>query len=146
MPKVTFVSEVLTVDAGAGQTVREVAQANGIVLERGLWTWAHCRGMGLCGACAVWVKPLAPGAVSKKGLLERLHMGLQGSVRLGCCAKITGDCEIRTKPGGPPLQQTTEWAPDPRPSRWKDRLNAKETGEEAEAGAPATKKAAAAPR
>ena len=55
MPKVTFLDEVVTVEAKSGQTLKEVAEANGIALFRGLWRWGNCRGLGMCGACGVWV-------------------------------------------------------------------------------------------
>jgi ferredoxin len=134
MPKVTFVDEVVTVDAPAGRTIRQIACENGIPLERGFWTFtqALCRGTGLLGCCKVWVKPLAEGAVTEKGMLEKVKPGLKGTLRLACQARVRGDCEIRTKPGRPPVAQTTTWDPDPRPSRWKERLaNAGKEKEEA---------------
>src|SRR5215831_13053725 len=138
MPKVYFVNEIVEVEASSGQTVQEVATAAGITLHRGFWTWANCRSFGLCGSCKVWAKPLSPGALSDKGFLERIKPGVRGTIRLGCQARILGDCEITTRPGGPPVAQTTDWAPDPRPMRWKERAAARSASEEeGEAGAAA---------
>lgn len=141
-PKVTFTTEVVTVDCRPGQTIREVAKAAGIELERGLWRWGNCRGLGLCGACKVWVRPRGKGAVSEKDGWERSKADLQGSGRLGCRARIFGDVEVTTLPGGPPVRANMEWKADDRPSRWKDRTSGRptETGAEAEAAddAPAT--------
>src|SRR5262245_40971414 len=136
MPKVYFVNEIVEVEASSGQTVQEVATAAGITLYRGFWTWANCRSYGLCGSCKVWAKPLRPGALSDKGFLERIKPGVRGTIRLGCQARILGDCEITTKPGGPPVAETTTWEPDPRPARGKERAAAKGSAdEEVEAGA-----------
>jgi ferredoxin len=124
MPKVHFRNEVLTVEARQGQTIREVAEANGIELHRGLWTWASalCHPKGVCGSCKVWVSPAAPGAISEKTTWERIRPKVVGTVRLGCQARILGDCEVTTKPGGDPARQNVVWEADPRPSRWKERL------------------------
>ena len=93
----------------------------------------------------VWVKPLADRALSNRDIWERLHPSVRGLIRLGCRAKVLGDVEVRTKPGGPPILQTTEWAPDPRPSRWKDRLTEKDTEAPAAKPAGAAAPAASAP-
>src|SRR5438477_1207727 len=100
MPRVHFLNEIRTVEARKGQTLRAVAQEHGIPLHRGLWTWANCRSLGVCGSCQVWVTPLAPDALGPKGFWERKKSKVQGSVRLGCKLKILGDCEVRTLPGG----------------------------------------------
>jgi len=144
MPKVYFVNEIVEVEAESGQTIQAVANANGITLHRGFWSWAHCRGIGLCGSCKVWVKPLGSGAaLSDKGFLERIKPGIRGLIRLGCQARILADCEITTKPGGPRVEQTTEWLPDPRPWKWKERIKAADAEGDAEDGA--AKPAPAAP-
>jgi ferredoxin len=134
MPKVHFLNEIITVEARAGQTIKEVAKEHGIPLHRGLWTWANCRSLGLCGSCQVWVNPLAPNALAEKTFFERKRAKVQGTVRLGCQAKVQGDVEVRTMPGGimfePP--RTTEWEADPRPSKWKERLAKAAAGDDEE--------------
>ena len=148
MPKVHFLNEIVTVEAQPGQTIQEVAEAHGIMLHRGFWTWANCRGLGLCGSCKVWTRPLVPNALSEKGFLEKVKPNVRGQIRVGCLARILGDCEVRTKPGGPPAVRSTEWAPDPRPSRWKQRLSGSpaEEGDDADGESkPAAQKPAQAP-
>jgi ferredoxin len=143
MPKVTFLNETTTVEARAGQTIKEAATANGIPLHRGFWSWANCRSLGLCGSCRVWVTELAPKATSAKGFRERVRPKVRGKVRLACQTQVQGDIEVRTLPGGVMFEpkQTTTWEPDPRPAAWKDRLakaNAGDGGDE-EAGDGAAK-------
>jgi ferredoxin len=144
MPKVHFINEIVTVEAPRGATIDEVARLAGITLYRGLWTWAHCSRLGLrglCGSCQVWTQ----GAVSPKSLLERWKPSVRGQIRLGCLARVEGDCEVRTQPGGPPVVQTTRWDEDPRPSRWKDRLTAADEADDDDGAKPAKPAAAAAP-
>src|SRR5438105_11493877 len=103
MPKVTFLNETLTVDAKSGQTIKEVAIEHGIPLHRGFWSWSErlvCRSHGICGSCRVWVTELAPKAANEIGMLERMHGKIGGKVRLGCQARVLGDIEVRTLPGG----------------------------------------------
>src|SRR5262249_29526090 len=119
-----------------GRTIADVAKASGITLHRGFWTWANCRGFGLCGSCKVWAKPLAPGALSEKGLLERIKPNVRGQIRLGCQARILGDCESTTKPGSFDVVKTTDWQEDPRPWKWKERLKAADEEEPAPKAAP----------
>jgi ferredoxin len=131
MPKVHFLNEILTVDAQKGQTIEEVASAAGVTLHRGMWTWGNCRGLGFCGSCQVWAKPIDQAALSERSFFERMRM-VQGQVRLGCQARVLGDCEVRTKPGGPPAAQNVEWREDPRPFKWKERLHQKQSGDDAD--------------
>jgi ferredoxin len=131
MPKVHFLNEIVTVEAERGQTIKEVAVQHGIPLHRGLWTWANCRSHGLCGSCQVWVNPLGEGALGPKTFFERIRSRVSGTVRLGCQARVLGDVEVRTLPGGERSfhpAASTRWDPDPRPSRWKERLAAAEAG------------------
>jgi ferredoxin len=161
MPKVTFLNETTTVEAKKGQTIKEVAEACGIPLHRGFWTfWTKviCRDHGVCGSCRVWVQELTPGATSPKTFGETVRPRIKASQRLACRAKVLGDIEVRTLPGGVMFEpkQTTTWEQDPRPAAWKDRLakaNAggagSDDGEEADgeakpAAKPAPKPAAAA--
>ena len=57
VPKVEFEREGVVVEARAGQTLLEVAEASGVELFRGLWPELHCRTRkGWCRRCKVWVR------------------------------------------------------------------------------------------
>jgi uncharacterized 2Fe-2S/4Fe-4S cluster protein (DUF4445 family) len=116
VPKIRFLNEAIEVEATAGQTIREVAEQHGITLLRGLFPRLHCGGRGWCGRCRVW----ATGGLAPLTFWERLRR-YRGTRRLACQAKIQGDVEVRTTPNAPLPRQTTEWLPDPRPSKWRDR-------------------------
>ena len=128
MPKVTFLNEQRTVEARAGQTLLEVADANGVNLFRGLFQGLHCKRVhGWCNRCKVWAAPLATGALNEKTSAEKRRIRLNGTIpavgtlRLACQAVVNGDVEVRTRAGFMPPAPSLTWDADPRPSKWRDR-------------------------
>jgi ferredoxin len=125
MPKVTFLNEAITVDAKAGESIKEVADAAGINLFEGFWANPvyHCKNRGLClgSGCRVWVIERDKNAVSPRTLRERIRPTHRGAIRLACQARVQGEVEVRTQPGALEFKQNSKWDPDPNPSRWQDR-------------------------
>ncbi len=133
MPKVSFLNEVITVDAEKGKSILEVAQSAGVNLFEGFWAdyWDRwlglwCSGSGRCpgAGCRVWV---VRGDVSPRTLKERIRPTHRGAIRLACQARVVGDVEVRTQPGALEYTQSSKWDPDPAPSRWKDRTIGKDS-------------------
>jgi ferredoxin len=127
MPKVTFLNEQVTVEAKAGQTLLEVAQKSGINLFRGLWQEFHCSSnQGWCNRCKVWATGLTPDAINPRTKRENQRIRLNGALpktgtmRLACQVVVSGDCEVRSRAGFE-RSATLEWAPDPRPFKWRER-------------------------
>ena len=106
MPKVRFLNEFVESDVPAGTTLLEAAQRAGVAVHRGFWARFHCRGLGFCGSCKMWVS--SPEALDPPGLLERIRYTVRGALRLGCRARVRGDVDVRTKPGGPAPAQTLD--------------------------------------
>jgi ferredoxin len=147
MPKVTFLNEALTVEAEAGKTIKEVADACGVNLFTGFWRSYHCKGKGRClgSGCRVWA--MGPdAALSPRTWKERIRPTNKGAVRLACQARVQGDIEVRTMPGALEFTQNAKWDPDAAPSRWLDRTMGKEApaadGDAAKEAAPKPAKAA----
>lgn len=157
MPKVTFQNELITVEVAPGRNLLEIAEDSGIEVFRGIWPGLHCDRMkGWCNRCKLWATPLAPGALNERTSKEKARFRLNGrlpsggNMRLACQVIVSGDCEVRTRAGAPPRTLNAEWAPDPRPSKWRDRWEHRndEPDEEeapAKAAKAATAKAAAKP-
>ncbi len=125
MAKVHFLNEAVTVDAEPGSSLYDIARRAGINLFVGFWKDYHCGGRGRClgAGCRVWVSECEPGAISpKRDLAERVRRSLRGSQRLACRARVDGACEVRTLPTAVECEPTTTWEPDPRPTRWRERL------------------------
>ena len=84
-PEVTFVPENKHVIPKPGQSLLEIAEANGLPIEAG------CR-MGICGADPVAIKSgmdcTSPISDDEKATLERL--GYAPNTRMACCARVTG--------------------------------------------------------
>jgi ferredoxin len=137
MPKVMFVNEVITVQAEAGKTLKEIADAAGVNLFEGFWAdrfyrcrndSGHCLGSG----CRVWVTERSPGALSPRTVWERIRPTHSGTIRLACQAVVKGDVDVRTQPGA--LLETKpnpKWDPDTRHFKWQDRLKG-QGGDEAD--------------
>ena len=124
MPKVEFEREGVVIDARAGQTLLEIADAAGVELFRGIWPQLHCqRRRGWCNRCKVWVRASIPTAINTPTEIERTRLRLNGRVRgtmrLACQVEVRGDVNVQTRAGGPP----------PRPSLkssapvWKNALS-----------------------
>jgi ferredoxin len=108
VPKVHFVNELVEVEVPAGTTLLQAAEQAGVSVHRGFWSRLNCRGLGFCGSCKTWVSPSTPQALSAPGLRERARYTIRGTLRLGCLARVLGDVDVRTKPGGPAPQRTLE--------------------------------------
>ena len=126
MPKVTFVNELVTVEAQPGETLLSVGERGGINVFRGIFQGLHCKRVrGWCGRCKVWATPLQSGALNEKtGAELRVRLGgrvaAKGTMRLACQAVVSGDVEVRTRPGFE-IKETLTWDADARKSKWKER-------------------------
>lgn len=95
---VTFADTGQTIECPKHSNLRDLAIANDISLYNGLAKYTNCEGMGLCGTCAVEVKP--HDNVSVKGAKEKFRfLQLKGNLRLSCQCQVLGDIEV-TKHGG----------------------------------------------
>jgi ferredoxin len=149
-------NELVTVEAPAGKNLLELAEEHGISVFRGIWPELHCqRTMGWCNRCKVWVTGLQPNAINPRTKKEQSRYRLGGAIppggnmRLACQVIVQGDCEVRTRAGGPERARDAEWAPDPRDFKWRERWEkrneeAAEDDEEAPKKKPAAKPAPAA--
>lgn len=107
MPKVEFEREGVTVDARAGQTLLEVAEAAGVEIFRGIWPGLRCRRRpGWCNRCKLWVAAETPDAINPPTVKERARLRLngrvQGAMRLACQVTVSGDVRVHTRAGGSP--------------------------------------------
>ena len=95
---VTFVNTGQTMECAKHTNLRELAIENDIELYNGLAKYTNCEGMGLCGTCAVEVKP--HDAVSVKGAKEKFRfIQLKGHLRLSCQCQVLGDIEVTKHDG-----------------------------------------------
>jgi NADPH-dependent 2,4-dienoyl-CoA reductase/sulfur reductase-like enzyme/ferredoxin len=92
-PEVTFVPQNKHVVPKPGQSLLEIAEANGLRIEAG------CR-MGICGADPVAIKEgmECTSAVSddERSTLERL--GLASNTRMACCVRVNGPVKVDLTP------------------------------------------------
>jgi nitrite reductase (NADH) large subunit len=90
---VTFVPENKHVVPKPGQSLLEIAEANGLAIEAG------CR-MGVCGADPVAIKEgmecASPISDDERATLERL--GLAPNTRLACCVRVSGPVTVSLTP------------------------------------------------
>ena len=107
-PEVRFVPDDKRIVVERGQTVLEVAEANGLQIEAG------CR-MGVCGADPVAIvdgmQNISEVSDDEAATLERL--GLAENTRMACCCRIKGPISVSLDP---------ETASQPSPSKIR-RLN-----------------------
>lgn len=124
MPKVDFEREGVVVEARAGQTLLEVADAAGVELFRGIWPGLHCkRRRGWCNRCKVWVRPEGAQAINpptdKETARLRFNGRVRGSMRLACQVEVRGNLQVQTRAGGPaPRPSLKSSAPE-----WKNALS-----------------------
>jgi ferredoxin len=109
MPKITILNEQKKeIEVPAGANLRQALREAGVEVYSGIDKYLNCRGLGLCGTCAVLVKKGMEG-LGKKTLRERfnftLHpktsfmvIGHEDEMRLSCQCKVEGDCEIEVRP------------------------------------------------
>ena len=62
---------------------------------------------------------LAEGAINARAPSEKRLP--QGTVRYACEVIVSGDCEVRTRAGGPARPPSSTWERDPRPWKWQER-------------------------
>ena len=116
MPKVVFVNEHRIVEIASGKNLKSLAIELGVNPHREFFRGINCGHLGVCGACQLWVKPSAPGAVSPPNLREKLA-GMRGERRLACQVRVLGDIEVTTMPGGDDrLRAPRPIAAPPRPT------------------------------
>ena len=96
--KVTFTNEGKTIECAPHTNLRALAIENDIDLYNGLAKYTNCEGMGLCGTCAVEVRP--PGGVAPKGAIEKFRfIQLKGNLRLACQVSVEDDIKVTKHPG-----------------------------------------------
>ncbi len=109
MPKITVLNEQKKeIEVPAGANLRQALREAGVEVYSGIDKFLNCRGLGLCGTCAVLVKKGMDG-LSKKGLREKFNftfhpktsfmvIGHEEEMRLSCQCKVEGDCEVEVRP------------------------------------------------
>lgn len=90
MPKVTFEPSHSEIDVDPNTKILLAAKKGKVPLRYGC---ASCR----CGTCAVQVS--SPGALSamrpdEETLLKRIGLPLDGTIRLSCQARVSGDVTV----------------------------------------------------
>jgi NADPH-dependent 2,4-dienoyl-CoA reductase/sulfur reductase-like enzyme/ferredoxin len=95
-PEITFLPDEKRIVAGDGQTILEVAEANGLQIEAG------CR-MGICGADPIAIvageSNVSGISDDERATLERL--GLADNTRMACCCRISGPVSVSLTPEQP---------------------------------------------
>src|SRR5262249_20244209 len=109
MPKITVLNEQKKeIEVPAGANLRLALREAGVPVYSGIDKYLNCRGLGLCGTCAVLVKK-GMQELSKKTFREKfnftLHpktsfmvIGREDEMRLACQCKVEGDCEVEVRP------------------------------------------------
>jgi ferredoxin len=116
MPRVVFVNEHRIVEVPHGKNLKALALELGINPHRESFLGLNCGYLGLCSSCQVWLKEIAPGAVTPRNLREKIA-GTRGQRRLACQVRVLGDVEITTMPGGDSrLRAPRPIAPPPQPT------------------------------
>jgi ferredoxin len=116
MPKVVFINEHRIVQVATGKNLKALAVELGINPHREAFRGVNCGYWGVCGACQLWVKPEATGAIRPPNLRER-WAGMRGERRLACQVRVLGDIEVTTMAGGDDrLRSPRPIAAPPRPT------------------------------
>ena len=109
MPKIMILNEQKKeLEVAPGTNLRQALREAGIEVYSGIDKYLNCRGLGLCGTCAVLVKKGMEG-LSKKSLREKFNftfhpkssfaiIGHEDEMRLSCQCKVEGACEIEVRP------------------------------------------------
>ena len=109
MPKIIVLNEQKKeIEVPAGSNLRIALRDAGVSPYKGIDQYLNCRGLGLCGTCAVLVKK-GMDNLSKKSFMEKfnftLHpktsfavIGHEDEMRLACQCKVNGDVTVETHP------------------------------------------------
>jgi len=107
--KITILNEgKKEIEVEKGANMRQALRAAGVQVYAGIDKYLNCRGLGLCGTCAVLVKSGMEN-LSKKSLLEKFNftfhpkssfavIGHEDEMRLSCQVQVEGDCSIEVRP------------------------------------------------
>jgi len=109
MPKITILNEQKKeIEVPAGTNLRIALREAGVQVYKGIDKYLNCRGLGLCGTCAVLVKEGAD-HLGKKTLREKFNfmfhpkssfavIGHEDEMRLSCQCSVEGDVAIEIRP------------------------------------------------
>ena len=110
MPKIVVLNEQKKeIEVPAGANLRQALRAADVPVYAGIDKYLNCRGLGLCGTCAVLVKK-GMDNLSKKSIFEKVNftlhplgafkvIGHEEEMRLSCQCSVQGDVEIEVRPG-----------------------------------------------
>ena len=104
MPIVKILNQNKELEVAEGTNLRKEVLRAGIDLYPGIHRFLNCRGLALCGKCAVEVKAgnenCSPPAFREKLrlLMSYLPIGRKGEIRLACQTRVGGDIQIETMP------------------------------------------------
>ena len=109
MPKIIVLNEQKKeIEVPAGTNLRIALRQADVQVYSGIDKYLNCRGLGLCGTCAVLVKE-GMDHLSKKTLREKFNftfhpktsfavIGHEDEMRLSCQCQVEGDCDIEVRP------------------------------------------------
>jgi ferredoxin len=105
MPKVKILNQSSEIEVSGGANLRREVIRAGLPLYYGIHRFLNCRGLALCGKCAVAVKEGRENC-SRPGFRERLRLLVsyltvgrdEGEIRLACQTRVIGDISMETTP------------------------------------------------
>jgi ferredoxin len=109
MPKIIVLNEQKKeIEVPAGTNLRIALRQADVQVYKGIDKYLNCRGLGLCGTCAVLVKK-GMDHLSKKSFIEKFNftlnpktsfavIGHEDEMRLACQCTVEGDVEVEVRP------------------------------------------------
>ncbi len=120
MPIVKFIKENKEIEVPPGANLRREAMKVGVNLNQGvlgycqgMFKYANCHGLGMCGTCAVnivkgmentnpmtkreWLKLKCPIPIGDP-LPGMAYLNHEGKMRLACQVRVQGDIEVESGP------------------------------------------------
>src|SRR5260370_20367419 len=109
MPKITILNEQKKeLEVPAGTNLRLALRQAGVQVYKNIDKYLNCRGLGLCGTCAVLVKEGAD-HLSQKSRREKFNftfhpktsfavIGHDDEMRLSCQCSVQSDLAIEVRP------------------------------------------------
>jgi Ferredoxin len=109
MPKIIVLNEQKKeIEVPPGTNLRVALRDAGVQVYAHIHKYLNCRGLGLCGTCAVMVKKGADN-LSKKSFMEKFTfathpiksfqvIGHEDEMRLSCQCSVEGDVEVEVRP------------------------------------------------